>query len=307
MSDARQSRAKARWGILRAAILKAKQDADASSVSVRRHSGFPLLPRLASPTPSTLCVTFPSCPSPEEYPVCVATEREASVSVEEMIGFDNTGNVTLWPSEEILAALVVSRMGEGGGLEGVGRVLELGAGMTGLAGLVVAAYAAHKGMDLDVVLTDGNATSVELLEASISDNSRSHTPPEGDGVTVRVSRALLQWDPDVEPVADTLGGPFDLVMAADCLFFESAHPGLIHVLSTSLSVGGHAICIQPPRGGSAQRFVDALDGSGLEVVERVDDASYLDRVAELDAQFAEDELYDRDIHLPTLLVLKRQR
>lgn len=306
MSDAAPSRAKARWGILRAAILRAKQDADASAVSVRRHSGFPLLPRLPSPSPSTLCVTFPSCPSPQHYGVCVTTRRDASVSVEEMIGFDNTGNVALWPSEEILAALVVSRMGEGGMLEGVGRVLELGAGMTGLAGLVVAAYAAHKGMDLNVVLTDGNATSVELLETSINDNVLSHTTPEGNDGAVSVSRALLQWDPTLEPVADTLGGAFDLVMAADCLFFESAHPGLIHVLSTALCVGGHAICIQPPRGGSAQRFIDALPGSGLEVVERVDDASYFARVAELDAQFEEDDLYDRDIHLPTLLVLQRR-
>lgn len=51
-----------------------------------------------------------------------------------MLGFNNTGNVCVWPAEEALAAWCLGRAAHFDGK----RVLELGGGMASLAGLAVA-------------------------------------------------------------------------------------------------------------------------------------------------------------------------
>ncbi|CAN0426088.1 unnamed protein product, partial [Discosporangium mesarthrocarpum] len=83
-------------------------------------------------------------------------------------GVDNTGNVAVWPSEQVLLHYVLSGDGGGGGGEGGttlppaldgARVLELGAGMAGLAGLGIAACSSAR----EVVVTDGNPGCVSNL------------------------------------------------------------------------------------------------------------------------------------------------
>jgi calmodulin-lysine N-methyltransferase len=53
---------------------------------------------------------------------------------QDMLGFNNTGNVCVWPAEEVLAVWCLERPGLFHGK----RVLELGGGMASLAGLAVA-------------------------------------------------------------------------------------------------------------------------------------------------------------------------
>ncbi|KNC54578.1 uncharacterized protein AMSG_12353 [Thecamonas trahens ATCC 50062] len=136
-------------------------------------------------------------------------EVPPKVSAARLMGNNNTGNICIWPSEEVFAHLLLTRHA---GLlaRNSFRAIELGAGMTGLAGVVVAAAAASD--TAAVVVTDGNPTSVDLLAANLAANH---------GVS---------WDAAVDYSADVAlcGGRFDLVFAADCLFFEAAHLGLIH-------------------------------------------------------------------------------
>ena len=80
---------------------------------------------------------------------------------------DNTGNVRDWPSEDILAyyaikkALIDDDLNETEQL----RILELGAGKTGLIGFALAAICKSRGKsNLISVITDGNNKCVESLQ-----------------------------------------------------------------------------------------------------------------------------------------------
>ena len=70
-----------------------------------------------------------------------------STSLEALMGFNNTGNICVWPSEEVLAyyCLKYSKQFEGK------VVCELGCGMTGLAGVTLASTQ----LPSRVLLTDG--------------------------------------------------------------------------------------------------------------------------------------------------------
>lgn len=84
-------------------------------------------------------------------------------SIQELTGFNNTGNVCIWPSEEVLAHYVSKRPE----LFAHKKVLELGGGMTCLAGLVIAATSSAA----LVHLTDGNAASVENVQRILRRNA----------------------------------------------------------------------------------------------------------------------------------------
>ena len=76
---------------------------------------------------------------------------------------DNTGNVRDWPSEDILAYYAIQK-GLALEMQTPLRVLELGAGKSGLIGFAFAAIAKHNGFDgLEVIVTDGNTKCVESL------------------------------------------------------------------------------------------------------------------------------------------------
>ena len=83
-------------------------------------------------------------------------------SMKELTGFNNTGNVCIWPSEEVLAHFVKKRPE----LFAHKRVLELGGGMTCLAGLAVASTSSAALVNL----TDGNAASVENVQRILRRN-----------------------------------------------------------------------------------------------------------------------------------------
>ena len=233
-------------------------------------------------------------------------------------GVDNTGNVCVWPAEEVLAHLCLRERRLLAGR----RIFELGAGMTGLAGLVAAAgtAAAH------VVISDGNKAAVENLAACISLNDAT-----GELGATNVVPKHLVWNRNDSGIAAL--GPVDLVVAADCLFFADFHVDLVHTLASLVGVAwtppaaassdGAAVpevhvspavdlealgfpqvwLVAPRRGTTLARFTGIAQGCfDIHTVEHYDE-----RVSAAHARFmrelAPSGAYDPDIHYPLFLVL----
>lgn len=88
-----------------------------------------------------------------------------SWTTKDLIGFNNTGNICVWPSEEALSYYVLENME----MFKDSWILELGGGMTCLAGLMLAKYADP----FLVHLTDGNSLSLENVKKSVRLNEFS--------------------------------------------------------------------------------------------------------------------------------------
>eukprot|EP00904_Undaria_pinnatifida_P002540 jgi/Undpi1/12287/HiC_scaffold_5.g01963.m1 len=164
-------------------------------------------------------------------------------------GVDNTGNVRVWPAEQVLLHVLLNGP-LASSLEG-SRVLELGAGKTGLAGLGVAACSGAAG----VVITDGNPDALRNLEACVELNAKKSV----FGNT-KVSARRLMWDSldrdgDTAALCDSHPGGFDLIIASDCLFFKDFHGDLKYTIETLLAPNGRAILVQPQRGGTVDLFM----------------------------------------------------
>uniref|UniRef100_A0A183DKJ0 Calmodulin-lysine N-methyltransferase n=1 Tax=Gongylonema pulchrum TaxID=637853 RepID=A0A183DKJ0_9BILA len=154
----------------------------------------------------------------------------------DLTGFNSTGNIRIWPSEEYLAYYLLQNQA----IVRDKSVLELGAGMVGLSGLTSARLGAH-----EVVLTDGNEKSVKNAQLIVDENLL------GD----RVSCCVLSWTCTL-PRNDQ----FDLILCADCLFFTEEHRNLLDCTYQHLKPCGSAYFLAPDRAGTAKIFLDCLYG-----------------------------------------------
>lgn len=151
---------------------------------------------------------------------------------------DATGQ-WVWQAELLLAAEI---LGSRSHLK-VSSVLELGAGCSGHA-----AFAAHAAWAPEsVVITDGKAANLETVKMSVAAN--------GWGATVAVSE-LLWGETEV-------GQKYDVVLAADCLFFECYHEALLATLRQAMHGQTLVLMVCPSRGGSMERFLEKAGTRGL--------------------------------------------
>ena len=171
-----------------------------------------------------------------------------------MTGFNNTGNICVWPSEEVLTAYCL----ENKHLFIDKSVLELGAGMTGLAGLVVGQACGAK----HVLITDGNDNSVENLEIIVEENKNlnliqnvsSKVSPdkfEFPAQKLILNFQCIKWANG----ANDLSEQYDVIISADCLFFDEGRPQLLECLKKALKPGGTAIIVAPSRSGTFEVIV----------------------------------------------------
>jgi calmodulin-lysine N-methyltransferase len=258
-------------------------------VSVRRFSSFGLFTRSEAPEASSPWTEF-SCPSPFD-------DVHASVSVfvklvdspahvvdpHALSGFNNTGNVCIWPSEEVLAYYVFKNKH----LFARKSVLELGGGMTCFAGLVAA-----KCCDPSrVLLTDGNDTSVNNVRQIVAHNFPFPPVP---GVS------NIRWD--VEDSWKAHENSFDVVLCSDCLFFEDGRGELVRCISEVLNEGGVGYVAAPRRGRTLDAFVSAAESVfQVNVLE-----DYDGEVTKKRREFENRGDFDPDIHFPLLIVLKKR-
>ena len=206
-------------------------------------------------------------------------------SLEVMMGFNNTGNVCIWPSEEVLAHYCLENREHFRGKS----VCELGGGMTCLAGLMLALT----GLPARVMLTDGNTASVENVRRILSAN-------KGEQNRVEISSNVLLWD---EAFVHSEHSTFDFVICADCLFFVELHQILCQVIRKLLVPGGTALLLNPTRSGTLEQFVKVAEN--LFAVKRSE--KYSELVWEKHCASLTDDRYKSDLHYPVLLVLEPLR
>ena len=110
-------------------------------------------------------------------------------------------------------------------------VVELGAGMTALAGLVVAAEC----NPAKIILTDGNEKSVENIGVILESN-----PFYCEG---RATSRVLKWD---QTDLSDMEGTADIVLCSDCLFFDDGRAPLVQCLKRLLKPdGGSSLDLAP--------------------------------------------------------------
>lgn len=206
----------------------------------------------------------------------------ARPSLEAMMGFNNTGNVCVWPSEEVLAYYCLKNREQFHGKS----VCELGGGMTSLAGVLLSLTQYPSRM----MLTDGNLVSVKNIQRIVQRNKEAFGNTE-------VSTKVLLWDD--HPSEGDL--EFDFVICADCLFFVDLHLSLTVMIHKLLTAGGKALMFNPYRGRSLDKFVE--EAQKYFTVRKFDeyDPVVSDRHKRLSV---ENRRYKPDLHYPILLVLE---
>ncbi|CAF3768970.1 unnamed protein product [Adineta steineri] len=138
----------------------------------------------------------------------------SKIDYADLMGFNNTGNTCIWPSEEVLAfyCLKEKQIFENK------SVCELGGGMTCLAGLALARSISLN----ELVATDGNEKSIANLNAILKAKSN-----ENNWLCPIESQVLI-WSRQLND--PKLKERFDFIISADCFFFEDLHHDLCHTI-----------------------------------------------------------------------------
>ncbi|XP_059163777.1 calmodulin-lysine N-methyltransferase-like [Physella acuta] len=211
-------------------------------------------------------------------------QLSGEISAERLNGFNNTGNVCVWPSEEVMTYYCMQHVQ---GFKGM-NICEVGGGMTCLAGVAlgVCSEASH------VELTDGNEDSVQNLQRILENNNFGET---------LVDTRLLRWNS--EKVDEKLLSTFDYVLCADCLFFDEGREELAQLIFDILKPGGLALVFAPSRNNTFQKFADIASGLFQVVIE----SKYDKRVWDLHCKMQEEvpETYNINLHYPIMMTLTK--
>ncbi|CAF1508705.1 unnamed protein product, partial [Adineta steineri] len=211
----------------------------------------------------------------------------SKIDYADLMGFNNTGNTCIWPSEEVLAfyCLKEKQIFENK------SVCELGGGMTCLAGLALARSISLN----ELVATDGNEKSIANLNAILKAKSN-----ENNWLCPIESQVLI-WSRQLND--PKLKERFDFIISADCFFFEDLHHDLCHTIYYMLKDSGVAINFAPHRSKTLNKFLSIAETYPFEcrVFEQYDNDVFNKH---LQAQQI-NKSYSSDLHYPILVILRK--
>lgn len=206
------------------------------------------------------------------------SHRNRTFSAEDLMGFNNTGNVCIWPSEETLSYYIGANLYLFQGK----TVIELGGGMSCLAGLFCAKYAGPK----CVTLTDGNKISVDNVQITLC----------GNNFPSPVDCKILKWG------HCDLKTNFDVILCADCLFFDDARSDLVETLWKLLNVDGLALVMAPVRGHTLETFMLQCEKIGFHCRKII---NYNKIIWEKHLTLLDNSEYNENVHYPILIELTK--
>lgn len=286
--------ARARWTLLRQVLCQKQLDSpEMKQVSVRRFASFDLFSRrrlvIHDPrnTSDDQWVEYRSVSLPKYS--ALLRDNLGPLKVNEVLkSFDNTGNVCVWPSEEVMAHYCLQKS-----TLFKGAVCELGGGMTCLAGLMVAICADAR----EVLLSDGNEKSIQNVRELVERNRQ-----DGGFGSTCVSARVLRWDSDSD--ISSLVGHFDVIMCADCLFLDQYRASLVDAIRRLLQPKGIALVFAPRRGQTLALFSELAQQAGLFISQH---QQYDPHVWDMHLKMLKEgkEAYDENIHYPLLVTLTK--
>lgn len=229
--------------------------------------------------------------------------------VKDLVGFDNSGNVRVWSSEEALGYLLSNGILRSK-LEG--RIIcELGAGMTALAALIFARLDLHH----QLYLTDGNERCVrniqEIVQRNFSCKYQIKLSSENELIMLNKIKnksiivKKLCWN-QLDSY-ENMKNIIEVIICSDCLFCTDQHQHLINTIDYLLVLDetlAQAIIISPKRGDKLEKFISLVLSDGrflLKIYDYFEFSKIFDQLNQIDS--------NRSIAgtcYPNLLVMKRR-